>query len=230
MQKAIKPKKVAIFTRVSTRGQDTARQEDDLQKVARARRFKVVRVIRETISGAASNEAREGVQQLLELARQKAIEKVLVQEVSRLGRSTSEILKVVEELTEQRVSIFVQNFNLETLKPDGSRNPLAQFMFTMLAEFSRMEREHLRERIMSGLERARRNGKKLGRPKGTTLPDDELLKKHGNIVRQLKSGQSIRNTAKICAVSPRTVQKVKNILVEAQPDALPGQAPPSAAD
>ena len=76
-------------------------------------------------------------------------------EVSRLGRSTVEVLQIVEELTQLGISIYVQNFGIETLK-NGKRNPVAQFMFTLLAEFTRLERETLRERILSGMDEARR--------------------------------------------------------------------------
>ena len=204
--------KVAIFVRVSTRAQNTDRQEHDLKALAKRKGWQVVEVIRETVSGASQNADRQGVQLLLGMAGRGDIDKVLVQEVSRLGRSTAEILKVVEALTAEKVSIYVQHFNLETLDAKGKRNPMAQFMFTMLAEFARMEREHLRERIMSGLERARRNGKKLGRPKGTSLSDSELLKRYPRVVRELKAGQSIRKTAKICDISANTVMKVKQVM------------------
>ena len=110
------------------------------------------------------------------------------------------------------VSIYVQNFNLETLKEDGSRNPMAQLVFTMLAEFARLERDHLRERIKSGLEKAKREGKKLGRPKGARLVGDKLVQKYPKVVRELKAGQSIRKTAKLCDISAKTVQRIKEAM------------------
>ena len=112
------------------------------------------------ISGARTNQERDGIQELLRLSRQGAIQKVLVCEVSRLGRSTVEVLQVVDELTQLGVSIHVQNFGIETLK-NGKRNPVAQFLFTLLAEFARLERESLRERILSGIDEARRQGKRI---------------------------------------------------------------------
>lgn len=204
--------RAVVFVRVSTRAQNTDRQEDDLRALAAKKGWGIAGVIRETISGASKNGEREGVQLLLDMAGRGDIDKVLVQEVSRLGRSTAEILKVVEALTAEKVSIYVQNFNLETLDAKGGRNPMAQFMFTMLAEFARMEREHLRERIMSGLERARRKGVRLGRPKGTVVPAKETLKRYPCVVRELRSGQSVRKTAKICGASPTTVLKVKRLM------------------
>ena len=92
-------------------------------------------------------------------------------EVSRLGRSTVEVLQIVEELTQLGSSSYVQNFGLETLK-NGKRNPVAQFMFTLLAEFARLERE----RILSGMDEARRQGIRIGRPAGTTENKADFLK------------------------------------------------------
>ena len=111
----------------------------------------------------------------------------MVSEVSRLGRSTVEVLQIVEELTQLGVSIYVQNFGIETLK-NGKRNPVAQFMFTLLAEFARLERETLRERILSGMDEARRQGVTIGRPVGATEDKAVFLKKYAAVARQLRAG------------------------------------------
>lgn len=203
--------KAAIFVRVSKRGQDYQRQVEDLRIVARSQQVTVIAEITEKISGAKKNEQRDGLQELLTMARGYSINKVLVQEVSRLGRSTVEVLKVLEELTTLGVSVYVQNFGLETLK-NGKRNPIAQFMFTLLAEFARMERETLKERILSGMEQARRMGKHLGRPGGSKENKDAFLKKYPSVVRNLRAGISVRKTAKICGVAINTVRKTKEIL------------------
>ena len=203
--------KGAIFVRVSKREQDYQRQLEDLRVVAQTQKVEIVKEIAEKISGAKNNEERDGVQELLRLAQRGIIQKVLVQEVSRLGRSTVEVLKVLEELTSLNVSVYVQNFGFETLK-SGKRNPIAQFMFTLLAEFARMERETLRERILSGMEEARRQGKHLGRPDGSLENKETFLKKYPSVVRNLRQGISVRKTAKICDTSINTVRKVNDYL------------------
>ncbi|RYF39912.1 MAG: recombinase family protein, partial [Cytophagaceae bacterium] len=81
-----------IFVRVSKKEQDYQRQVEDLRAVAQSQAVQVVAEIAEKISGAKRNQEREGIQQLLELGRRGAIQKVLVSEVSRLGRSTVEVL------------------------------------------------------------------------------------------------------------------------------------------
>ena len=96
-----------IFVRVSKKEQDYQRQVEDLRAVAQSQAVQVVAEISEKISGAKKNQDREGIQQLLELSRRGAIQKVLVSEVSRLGRSTVEVLQIVEELTQLGISIYV---------------------------------------------------------------------------------------------------------------------------
>ena len=87
-------------------------------------------------------------------------------------------------------------------------------MFALLAEMARAERETLSERIRSGLDEAKRKGRKLGRPEGSKASTKELLSKHADIVRRLKDGHSVRNTAKITGKGGSTVQRVKAILKE----------------
>jgi DNA invertase Pin-like site-specific DNA recombinase len=208
--------KAAIFVRVSKKEQEYQRQIEDLRVVALAQQMEIVAEIAEKISGSVGNQERDGLQQLLTLARKGQIQKVLVQEVSRLGRSTVEVLQVVEELSALCVSIYVQNFGIETLK-GHKRNPIAQFMFTLLAEFARLEREVLRERIMSGMEEARRQGKKIGRPEGRSEEREYFLKKYPSVVRHLKAGISLRKTAKLSEVAINTVRKV-NEYVSLKPE------------
>ena len=157
------------------------------------------------------NSEREGLQQLFDLARRRKIRKVIITEVSRIGRNVSEGVQIIENLTAAGVSIYIQNIGMETLLPDGRTNFMFKPILLTLIGFAEMERELLRERICSGLETARKNGKTLGRPKGGETNDD-VLQKYPGIVRELRSGLSVRKVAKICDVSPNTVQKVKQAL------------------
>lgn len=205
---------VAVFVRVSKASQDYERQIADLSAYAERNGYKVARVIAEKVSGAKRNAERAGVSELLELSRTGKIKKVLVTEVSRLGRNTGEVLSVIEKLKEEGVSVFALNYNLETLAPDGKPNPLAQLLFTILAEFARLERETLIERIHSGLDQAKRNGKTLGRPKGTVTDKAALLKKYPTVVRFVRQGFSFRQAAKLAGVSVNTVRKIQKLLEE----------------
>ena len=83
----------------------------------------------------------------------------------------------------------------------------------VLANVAQMEREQISERVKSGLAEAKRKGKILGRPEGTTKGKEDLLKEYKGVVKQLKEGLSIRKTAAFCGVSAATVQKVKKAMV-----------------
>jgi DNA invertase Pin-like site-specific DNA recombinase len=200
---------VAILVRVSTVRQETSRQVSELRKYAKSKKYNVVAVCHETISGNADNGERHGLRRAEELARAGKIKKVLVHEISRLARRNSVAHQFVETLEESGVSLYWHAQGIETLLPNGKRNPAAGIMLALLAEMARNETETLRERINSGLAEARRKGVRLGRPKGTTLDQATFLRKHKDIWRLLKAGHSIRNAAKIAGKGVSTVQRVK---------------------
>lgn len=82
----------------------------------------------------------------------------------------------------------------------------------VLADLAEMEKELLVERISSGLDEAKRKGKKLGRPKGSILSPQELLEKHPGVVKDLREGISLRRTVAFRKASLDTVQRVKRVL------------------
>lgn len=202
---------VAILARVSTQKQETDRQIHELNQIATSRGWTVVETVFEQgISG--TSDARPGLDRCLELARAGTIQKVVVHEVSRVARKNSIAHRFLENLAEAGVSLYWHAHGIETLLPNGKQNPAAGVMFSILSEMARAERETLVERINSGLAEARRKGVKLGRPKGTGLTPQKLVTKHADIVRQLRAGQSIRNTAAITRKNSNTVEKVKKAM------------------
>lgn len=203
---------VAILVRVSTIKQETARQVSELRAHADARGYEVVEICKEIVSGRADETERNGLARALELAVSGKVKKVLVHEVSRLARKNSIVHKFVESLEDCGVSLYWHAQGFESLLDNGKRNPCASLMLALLAECARNEVETLRERINSGLAEARRNGVTLGRPVGTKLDTHIFLENHRDIVRQLRSGQSVRNAAKITGKGASTVQRVKAAL------------------
>lgn len=199
---------VALLVRVSSCLQQTDRQVTELTAYAESKGYNIVAVLREKISGTAHQDEREGLNQALELARTGKIKKVLVHEVSRIARRNSIAHKFVETLEEYGVSLYWAAQSIETLLPSGKRNPAAGIMLALMAEMARNELEVLKMRVRSGIDEARKKGVKLGRPVGTT---EDLLKKHQDIVRNLKNGQSVRNTGKITGKGFSTVQRVKKV-------------------
>ena len=212
MKPETKPTPVAIIVRVSTTKQETTRQINDLKALAEGKGWQVVEVCKETISGSAALEDRAGLMRALELAQAGKIKKVVVHEVSRVARRSSVAHSFVEALEACGVSLYWHSQTIETLLPSGKRNPAAGIMLALLAEMARAERDTLRERINSGLAEARRKGVKLGRPDGSTYDKAKLLDLHKDIVKQLRTGQSVRNTAKITGKGASTVQRVKAAL------------------
>jgi DNA invertase Pin-like site-specific DNA recombinase len=200
---------VAVLVRVSTVKQETARQISELQQYAVSKGYEVLEICQETISGTAGDDQRHGLRRAEQLAREGKIKKVLVHEISRIARRNSVAHRFVETLEDYRVSLYWHAQGVETLLPNGKRNPAAGIMLALLAEIARNESETLRDRIKSGLALARKRGVVLGRRKGTTLSRDQFLQKHKDIVRQLKARQSLRNTAKIVGKGISTVQRVK---------------------
>jgi len=208
---------VAIFCRVSTiNRQDNQRQITELEEYAKSQNYEVVEVVSESISGRANADDREGLHRILTLANEKKIKKVLVHEVSRIARRSSIVHKFVEDLHDAGVSLYWHSQRIETLMPSGKKNPAAAIMMALLSEIAANEVEVLRERILSGLAEARRKGIQLGRRKGTSIPPDKLLQKHSDIVRKLKEGHSIRNTASITRKGFGTVVRVRTVWIKNQ--------------
>ena len=117
-----------IYTRVSTSVQDYQRQIDELQQFASSRGWNVLQVFSEKVSGAKKNEERQELQSLMSYISTHNVEKVLVWELSRLGRNTLEVLKTIEEFNTLGISLFIKNYNIETLNEDGKPNVMSQFL------------------------------------------------------------------------------------------------------
>src|ERR1700736_2036606 len=169
---------VAILVRVSTVKQETSRQISELRTYAASKGYEIVEICQETVSGNANGDERHGLRRAEALALEGRVKKVLVHEISRLARRNSVAHQFVETLEECGVSLFWHAQAIETLLPNGKRNPAAGIMLALLAEMARNEIETLRERIKSGLAEARRKGIRLGRPEGTTMDSEAFRQKH----------------------------------------------------
>jgi len=205
---------VAIFGRTSTQEQDYQRQVVDMQKVADKFDYQVVSIITEKISGAKKNEERAGIQQLLNEARAGKFQKVLVTEVSRLGRNTLETLKLVEELHQLGVSIYLHDLGTETLNDENEMNMQTEMMLHMLSLFAKNERRTTIARIKSGMAQAKKNGVHCGRHKGTTENTEKFLSKYSKVVEGLRKGFSIRECVKLYDTSLGTVAKVRKMIFQ----------------
>ena len=203
--------KVVIFSRVSTQIQDYTRQTDELLEYASKMGYSVERIFEEKISGAKKNEERKELMAMMEYIKKHKISKILTWELSRIGRSAVQVLQTIELLNQVKVSLFIKNYNLETLNPDGTLNPLSQFMVQILNSVNEMERQTIVQRLQSGYLAARKNGIKVGRKTGVQVKSDEqFLKENKDVAKLLKQGYAVRKIMKLENKSSGTVQKVKN--------------------
>ena len=180
--------RAGLYARVSTDDQQTlAMQTRSLREYAARRCWTVVLQIREVNSGATWREARE---QLLEAARRREIDIVLVWRLDRWGRSVTDLLATLQELEHLGVGFVSLTEALDLTTPAG------RAMAGLLAIFAEFEREILRERTRAGLAHARRNGKRLGRPATAAAHAGEIKKlrraglSKSEIARKLQIGRT----------------------------------------
>jgi DNA invertase Pin-like site-specific DNA recombinase len=205
--------KVIIFSRVSTLAQDYQRQTDELLEYADKMGYSVEKVFEEKISGAKKNEERKELMAMMSYVKNNQIEKVLTWELSRIGRNAVQVLQVIEMLNDAKISLYIKNYNLETLNPNGTVNPLSQFMVQILNSVNEMERQTIVQRLRSGYSSARSKGIKVGRKTGVQVKsDDQFLKENKEVAKLLKQGFSVRKVMKLTDRSSGTVQKVKKLV------------------
>lgn len=203
--------KTVIFARVSTGLQEYDRQVNELTALANTNGWSVEAVFAEKISGAKSNKERTELLNMVNYVENNHIDKVLVTELSRLGRDTLQVLEVIEMLNKKEISLYIQNYAIETLTKEGKVNAMSQFLITILAEVARMERKTIRERVASGYQNFRNNGGKVGRKKGYRKSDKDMKEQYGKEIQLLKKGLSLRNVSAITHTSINTLRKLRII-------------------
>ena len=202
--------KICIFARVSTNVQDYERQVNELTTLAQCNGWGVEAVFCEKISGAKKNTERKELSRMVEYVQAHHINKVAVTELSRLGRDTLQVLEVIEQFNKLGISLYIQNYGIETLTENGEVNPMSQFLITILAEVARMERKQIRERCESGYKNFRANGGKVGRKEGYRKSEADMRNQYAEEIRLLKKGISLRNISKITGTSVNTIRKCQN--------------------
>ena len=210
--------KVVILARVSTDKQDYERQVNELTDYCRKMDWKVEKVFTNKVSGAKKNEEREEIQELISYVNSNQIRRVVCLEISRMGRNTLEALKVIQILNEHKVSLYVKNYNLETLDSEGRVNPVASLICTILLEVAAMERLTIKERMASGrdqyIEKCRREGIKMGRPSTYRKSIDEYKKQYQREFSLIRKGLSLANISAITGTSISTIQKLRIMVKE----------------
>lgn len=209
--------KVVILARVSTDKQEYERQLVELRDYCNKMGWEVVREFSNKVSGAVSIEDREEIMSLVEYVRANEVKRVVCLEISRLGRNTLEALKVFQILNDNKVSLYVKNYNLETLTADGRVNPVTSLICTILLEVASMERLTIKERMASGrdqyIAKCRREGIKMGRPSEYRKSLDEYKAQYQKEISLLRKGISLRNIYSLTGTSVNTLRRLRSMFV-----------------
>ena len=194
--------KVALYTRVSTNHQTSENQTLDLRRVAAARGWQIVtEFVDEGISGSKGRDSRPALDAMLKAATRREFDLVAVWSVDRLGRSLQHLVETVNDLHAVGVNLYLHTQSLDTSTPSG------KLMFSVFGSLAEYERAQIRERVIAGLNRARANNVRLGRPTNVT-PSVKSA-----VVALRDAGHSIRHIAKSLRIGTGSVYR---ILSEAQ--------------
>ena len=206
-----KMNRAVIYARVSSTGerQSTSRQVADLTNYASLNGIEVVEVYEEHISGAKRNEERAVLTECIDYAITNRVDVVLFSELSRCGRAVWEVLDTIRTLKDNGINAYFQKEGLSLFSADGKENPYLAVMVSVLGVCAQMERENITYRLNSGRAKYIADGGKLGRRVGSVKSRERKQEEYSKVIRSLRAGKSIRDTAAICSVSISTVQRVK---------------------
>ena len=206
-----KMNRAVIYARVSSTGerQSTSRQVADLTDYAIRNGLEIVGVYEEHISGAKRNEERAVLTECINYVVNHRVDVVLFSELSRCGRAVWEVLDTIRTLKDNGINAYFQKEGLSLFSADGKENPYLAVMVSVLGVCAQLERDNITYRLNSGRAKYIDDGGKLGRKVGSVKSRERKQEEYGKVIRSLRAGKSIRDTAAICSVSISTVQRVK---------------------
>ena len=195
-------KRAAIYLRVSTFDHHTSNQEAELRHAAERAGWAVVKVYRDHgISGAKGRDKRPAFDALHRDAAKRQFDVIMAWNVDRLRRSLQDLVAFLSELHALKIDLFLHQQGLDTTTPAGKA------MFQMLGVFAEFERSIIQERVRAGLLRARREGKRLGRP-----PIAPELEKRIQAALAKPGRPGVRKIADQFGVNPSTVQRISGAI------------------
>jgi DNA invertase Pin-like site-specific DNA recombinase len=189
-------KRVAIYARVSTDDQSPENQLLELEEVAKRMQWSIIETyVDHGVSGAKGRENRAAFNALCEAAIRREFDIIMAWSVDRLGRSLQQLVEFLSDIHAKKIDLYLHKQGIDTTTPTGKA------MFHLCGVFAEFERSIIRERVHSGLNRARERGKKLGRPRvGLTVED--------NIKKCRVKGMGIKKIAKQLGIGVSVVQRV----------------------
>ncbi len=169
-------------------------------------------VLMDKVSGSIPFKDRPKGKDIVQLVENGTLSELVVEEFSRLGRNTGDIIQTLEWLDGHQVNVFVKNIGLQS-RPNGDRNPIWKMISSVMSSLYEMELDNIKERTAMGRMVYVQNGGRLGRPERSTESEKQFLEKDKTqtILKYLNKGRPIREICKLIGTSSKTVQKAKRI-------------------
>lgn len=200
-----------IYARVSsvTDRQNTERQVKDLMDYASYMKYDVVQVYEEKISGAKKNSDRAVLQESIDYCINNKIDILLCSELSRIGRSSFEVLETVKRLIDNKVNLYLQKEKMTLLDDNGKPSIFAPIMIATLSCAAQLERENIQYRLNSGRRLYIERGGRLGRRVGSVKTREQKEQEYRDVLSYLRKGYKVKDTAKLTNKSEKTVSRLK---------------------
>ena len=187
--------RVAIYCRVSTADQTCDLQQRELREYCKRRGFVIVAEYVDA-GWSGSNANRPELTRLMNDARKRRFDLVIVWKLDRWGRSVADSMRTIQELDALGVKFLAVTQNIGT----EESSPMARFMLTIMSAFAELEKELIRERTVAGVRAAKANGKTLGRPRRVFRRDEAIrLRKEGMSWRAIASRLEVPATTVVDA-------------------------------
>ncbi len=184
-------KRVSIYVRVSTKDQSVEMQLHDLERYSRERGLKIFKIYQDNISG--TKDIRPGLSQLMNDAKKRKFDTVLVWRFDRFARSTKHLVNALYEFRSLSIDFISYQENIDT------SSPLGEAIFVIVSAMAKLERDIIAERVRGGLRKAKASGKRLGRPKSKVDAN--------KVIEYRKQSKSIRWIANELNLSKGVVQR-----------------------
>ncbi len=184
-------KRVAVYVRVSTKDQSVEMQLNDLERYSKERGFNVFMVYKDNISG--TKNTRPGLDHLMNDAKKRKFNMVLVWRFDRFARSTKHLVNALYEFRNLGIDFISYQENIDT------SSPLGEAIITIISAMAKLERDIIAERVKGGLRKAKANGKRLGRPKNEVDAN--------KVIDYKRQGKSIREIAKEMGIHRSKVER-----------------------
>jgi DNA invertase Pin-like site-specific DNA recombinase len=203
--------RAVIYARVSsvTDRQNTERQVKDLMDYASYMKYDLVQVYEEKISGAKKNSDRAVLQESIDYCIDNKIDILLCSELSRIGRSSFEVLETVKRLIDNKVNLYLQKEKMTLLDDNSKPSIFAPIMIATLSCAAQLERENIQFRLNSGRRLYIERGGQLGRRVGSVKTREQKEQEYKDVLTYLRKGYKVKDTAKLTNKSEKTVSRLR---------------------